>query len=320
MSSTPTYLSRSLATPPCKSTTVTTSSKLLPSILLPNHSIESNTPNSNNYDNRTQQVLTQPIDNIPFGDLYHSPKATSNLRLFLQNINGLRSYQSWQPWKQAGQALHENEVDIFGVTKTNIAWNITHQATARQIIQQQYKSAIISTSSSIDKSRTDYQPGVTATFVTNKWTGRHTSIIRDTSGMGRWSGTKLRQNDNKHLNILTVYRPTIGDGINTCYQQHFPIMRNQGVSKPDPRKQLLTDLAKEITAWNNEGDTTIVMIDANESIHTSTSPLPSFLANTKLPHFFNYHNTTQQPTYWEPNASILYSDHLASYHMYVNPA
>jgi hypothetical protein len=83
--------------------------------------------------------------------------------------------------------------------------------------------------------------------------------------MGRWSGFRLKTNiNNQHLNIITVYRPPKTNGIDTCYQQQSEIMKSKGIINPDPRQQLLDDLTKLITIYNNQKDKTIIMIDANE--------------------------------------------------------
>jgi hypothetical protein len=114
-------------------------------------------------------------------------------------------------------------VDIFGTTETNINWNAKIRMEARTILQHKdnFNSAQIATSSNNETTLTNYQPGGTATLITNKWTGRIIKQINDTSGMGRWSGFQMQTNTQHHLNIITVYRPSVSQGIHTCYQQHI---------------------------------------------------------------------------------------------------
>jgi hypothetical protein len=100
--------------------------------------------------------------------------------------------------------------------------------------------------------------------------------------MGRWSGYQLKRNTNSNLNIITAYRPIITQGIHTSYQQQRSILLNKGVNNPDPRQQILDDLATLITEFNNNFDTTILMIDANEGLFTNHSKLTTFLAQTNL--------------------------------------
>jgi hypothetical protein len=229
-----------------------------------------------------QHTIPPPTENFPFGDLLSSTKPAGAIRLFFQNVNGIRSYNSWAPWANACNSLNDLQVDIFGIAETNLKWNTRLQETARSICQRHYHSALLSVSSSTDPTRTEYQPGGTATIITNKWTGRSTTSIHDHSGLGRWSGFKLRRNNNKHLNILTIYQPTISTGFQTCYQQHTNILRNKGITSPNPRKQLLSDLTHTINLMNTEGDFTIIMMDANEGLHERGSSLPIFLARNNL--------------------------------------
>jgi hypothetical protein len=173
--------------------------------------------------------------------------------------------------------------DLFGTTETNINWNNILRDEARSQCHQHYKTVIISTYSRIEPTKTSYQPGGTATVITDKWTGRSTKQIKDTSGLGRWSGFQLqRNNPNEYFNIITAYRPTILNGIHTCYQQQTSILKQKGTQNPDPRQQILNDLAQIIQNYNNNIDITIVLIDANESLFQNNSKISLFLAETGL--------------------------------------
>jgi hypothetical protein len=60
------------------------------------------------------------------------------------------------------------------------------------------------------------------------------------------------------------------------------ILKNKGVKTPEPRQQLLDDLTTIIQLYNRNNDSTIVMMDANESLYHNNSKLPNFLAATNL--------------------------------------
>jgi hypothetical protein len=204
-----------------------------------------------------QQVIANIKDNYPFGNILENNKPNNHIRLYFKNINGAKNYNSWEIWEHACYTLKSYSVDIFGVSETNIKWNAKLRSEARAKCQKQdiYNKVLIDTSSSIDQTINNYQPGGTATLITNKWTGRATQPINDTSGMGRWSGYKLQTNTNTYLNVITVYRPTISKGLSTCYQQHISIMKRQGQHNPNPRQQLLDDLTNLIIEFNNNNDT-----------------------------------------------------------------
>jgi hypothetical protein len=170
-----------------------------------------------------QTVITSKKDNNPFGNIMDNNKPEGTIRLYLKNINGIKSYNTWSNWNTACKELIHMGIDIFGVTETNLKWNTKNVMEARNILQYKdnFYSAQISTSSHHEPTLTNYQPGGTATTITNKWTGRIKRQIHDSSGMGRWSGFQLQTNTDIQLNILTVYRPTISQGIHTCYQQQM---------------------------------------------------------------------------------------------------
>jgi hypothetical protein len=81
---------------------------------------------------------------------------------------------------------------------------------------------------------------------------------------------------------LTVYRPTIPQGIHTCYQQQMNAIKNKGIINPNPRQQLLDNLITEINKFNNANKKTFITIDANEGLFTRNSNLWLFLAQTDM--------------------------------------
>ena len=137
-----------------------------------------------NDDDETQPVLTQQRDNLPFGDPLTTNKPRDTIRLFLKNINGIKNYNSWAAFDNACEYLHSLNVDIIGITETNINWNEKIRSDTRQKLQKHYQTALISTSSSTDPTKSYYQPGGTTTIITNQYTGRTVKPIIDLTGMG----------------------------------------------------------------------------------------------------------------------------------------
>jgi hypothetical protein len=161
--------------------------------------------NETNDSDLLQTVITPQTDNYPFGDLMNK-KQNSTVRIYYKNINGVSTYNSWNTWDQACKTTNELSIDIVGYTETNINWNEKNRSHARNIYQKYNKAININTSSSIETTKTTYQPGGTATVLTGNITGRSTGQIIDQSGMGRWSGFRLKTNiNNQHLNVITVY-------------------------------------------------------------------------------------------------------------------
>jgi hypothetical protein len=216
----------------------------------------------------TQQSITTTKNNYPFGDLLSQAKEKGCLRLYFQNVNGLYKFKKWDSLKQTCKRLHELSVDIIGFAETNVKWDIRKQNTVRTIIQRHYKSVNLCCSGNSEPSYTDYQPGGTLKAVTNKYTGKTITPIHDDTGMGRWSGFTLSTTFGTNIHIITAYQAVKSEGIHSTYQQQASRLRELGGSCLDPRKTFIQDLQKTITKWNEKGDNTIVMIDANDSLFT----------------------------------------------------
>jgi hypothetical protein len=237
-----------------------------------------------NYDTLTQQEIQQNNagkDNYPFGDILQK-KEKNTIRLFFRNINGIFKANSWTPLHTSCQQLITAEVDIVGFAETNIKWDIRRHNQTSQAFKRVYKQCTISTASGSKTCVLAYQPGGTVTVATGKYTGRITKNIKDTNSMGRWTGLRFATNYDHFINVVTVYQSVKADGIHTSYRQQMHALHIQVSQSTNPRKSLLTDLANEIIQWNANGDTTIIMMDANDSLFNKDSLLPTFLSKTAL--------------------------------------
>ena len=102
---------------------------------------------------------------------------------------------------------------------------------------------------------------------TGKWTTRSTGkAIADPSGLGRWSGLTYLGKQNKRLTVLTAYRsprqqPSAGFGF---YDQQYALLLSKGISKPNVRRQFITDLTKFINDLQSAGHEILLSLDANE--------------------------------------------------------
>jgi hypothetical protein len=181
------------------------------------HTIQKD-PNNTNDSDFLQPVITPPVDNYPFGDLINK-KANSTVPIYYKNINGANTYNSWNTWDQAFKTTNELEIDIVGYTETNINWNEKNRSYARSICHKHNKAINIHTSSSIEATKTTYQPGGTATILTGNITGRSTGQINDKSGMGRWSGFRLK---NKHKQPTSKHNNRISATKNKWYSHMLP--------------------------------------------------------------------------------------------------
>jgi hypothetical protein len=109
-------------------------------------------------------------------------------------------------------------------------------------LRKHFKHAIMTTSTTTIKFDEDDKPGGTFTVITNNWTGRSLESIDDTTGLGRWSGTKIRGHW-FNVAVITAYRVTQSAieqaGPTTAYAQQWAVSRQNGIERPEPRKQFI---------------------------------------------------------------------------------
>ena len=60
--------------------------------------------------------------NEPWGDNIER-KSFHSIRLYFQNVHGLKPSANWYKWCDALSALHKHRVDIIGFAETNVNWN-----------------------------------------------------------------------------------------------------------------------------------------------------------------------------------------------------
>jgi hypothetical protein len=231
--------------------------------------------------NTIQTKIASTDSNMPADDCLTAHKSTNSVRLYFQNINGVNK-NNWTDWEHAAIQLQCQAIDIFGCAETNYAWTEASRKLAQHKICKTKQQAQLSVASSNDTGTSNYQPGGVASCITGKLTGRIIEQINDTSGLGRWAGHILIGKHNKHIAVITAYRPTKSTGHNTNYQQQWRILRNRDNNDPEPRSKMLKDLTETIRHWTAQQMEVILIWDANESIQHHRSQLHQFMAQTNL--------------------------------------
>ena len=90
--------------------------------------------------------------------------------------------------------------------------------------------------------------GGTIIQVSHKWTGYQ--LRGSSSRHGSWSRITIGGKGNKKFSIFSAYR--VGNngiesaGSETIWMQEYNSQLQIGISDPDPRKQILTDLSEQI--------------------------------------------------------------------------
>jgi hypothetical protein len=183
------------------------------------HSDDSITvPNTNATDNSSEedtpeQGVRQPLamnttnlrTNIVFGNDMELPKDTNTTWLIALNVNGVRRGDNYQDVLEMAQAVKTHQVHWASFGETNTDWESAAKNKLYKKFNRIFHQVKLSTSRSTIKYKTLYQPGGTATIVTNNYTGRVTGTGSDT-GLGRWSYLKILGSKGRTIILATVYQ------------------------------------------------------------------------------------------------------------------
>jgi hypothetical protein len=224
---------------------------------------------------RDKDSKTWPLNKI-------NPKQI--LRVYHQNIRGAKPYRSWKRWTEGIKWLSDNGVGIAALTETNVNWNNKNKEEATIQARRVTNKVQVHTTSIKTEIKTDYLPGGTACLLMQNWTGRSMEKIEDDSGLGRWSGYKLRAKGNRTIIVLSDYRPTRSSdmGDTTCYSQQWRIMRETHGKNIEPRTKYIKDLKEKVKEWEQQGFEIIIAIDANEAMDNKNSQIKQLIDETTL--------------------------------------
>jgi hypothetical protein len=124
------------------------------------------------------------------------------------------------------------------------------------------------------------------TAVLGKWAGRATAEGAD-AGMGRWSEVRIIGKDKRAVWAITAYRVCGSQtletaGAKTAFRQQHRFRYRAGIEHPNPRKQMLHDLATCIGEMKQAGEEVILMMDSNESLDDSQGELTKWVRRLEL--------------------------------------
>jgi hypothetical protein len=111
---------------------------------------------------------------VVFGHDMKLPKPENTTQLVSMNVNGIQRGDDYQDITEMAHALKTSSVDLAALGETNINWESAAWGKLYEKFQRVYHHVRLSTSSSAIKYNTIYQPGGTATIVTDNYTGRVT--------------------------------------------------------------------------------------------------------------------------------------------------
>jgi exonuclease III len=234
--------------------------------------------------NQIPLPTTSPINStyghLHFGDKLEN-KSSTTTRLYLQNINGCKLSHSTD-WEAALLFLQNHNIDVVGQTETRTKWDSKNYTKVKQKLNKHLKHNLLSTSHCTSIFTDGSHPGGTATIMLGKVVTSKIQDVRDTTGLGRWSGYSIQLPSNQLIYVITAYRPNADSkhGTNTTYQQQLRLLQSQGINNANPRQQILQDLTIMINNIHTQNNFVILMWDTNESLGGNT--LNFFQSKTKL--------------------------------------
>ena len=229
-------------------------------------------------------------------------KQHENIRIVLQNPNGISSEHNFFEYQLLLENMKSVDSDIVLLPETNLCWNrydVVMATTKHRKNTFRFSKQV--TSNSQRSYSNAYQPGGTASIVTNNVVGRFHSSITDES-LGRWSISNLILNNGKQLSIVCCYQ-VCNQNINTsgpktAWHQQWSILKEQGHVHPNPRKQFYQDLDKTLSRLTTQGNLIILAGDFNSTLGEDPTGIDRILIKYNLADPIHYHHGQYNcPTY-----------------------
>jgi hypothetical protein len=185
-----------------------------------------------------------------------------------QNVRGI-SKQRYK-CELIKETIGQLQMDGFGMVETQLNWNQHHvRDNFKRDLKCGYSQIALEFASCKEHTQHDRQPGGACMGSCSRLACRLVNSCSDLTGMGRWCHPHIHTNNGKHLTMITVYqvcqKSAHGTGVNTAFLQKFrKLMAQQRAVHP--RQQMQEDLKTFILESKKQGDSILLMWDANMSI------------------------------------------------------
>eukprot|EP00549_Striatella_unipunctata_P015450 CAMPEP_0118690060 /NCGR_PEP_ID=MMETSP0800-20121206/9859_1 /TAXON_ID=210618 ORGANISM="Striatella unipunctata, Strain CCMP2910" /NCGR_SAMPLE_ID=MMETSP0800 /ASSEMBLY_ACC=CAM_ASM_000638 /LENGTH=378 /DNA_ID=CAMNT_0006587575 /DNA_START=207 /DNA_END=1344 /DNA_ORIENTATION=- len=197
---------------------------------------------------------------------YLGPKDKNSLRLGFQNVNGFPATNYSEKNQATYDFLQTNEFDVFGAAKLNCHWKNMPQDHRLPIRTYKWFSAA-HTSTTYNHTETpasNWQIGGVRIWSIDQMVHRISGQGSDQAGLSRWTWVRYRGKNQTAIRFVSGYRASKSSkGVTTAYAQQRSTLLTRNDSRC-PRKAFLEDLYNEISKWQQEGDSLIIALDANE--------------------------------------------------------
>ena len=235
-------------------------------------------------DDEDQQIQQQEF----WGDELVEQKDENTIRIYFQNLNGIKWDKDGGNWPAICQAMAGIHADIFGFAEVNQnTAKLEVQQTLEHIASKYFDHKRIVMGTSNRQVRKTYKPGGTLmTTVMNT-----VSLIQETTRdrMGRWVATRYQGINQQRLTIIMAYQvcQSARTGNNTAVNQQMNMILEEAViqgitTRRNPREAFVEDLTRFIQDRQGAGDLILLMGDFNEPVTAMTSGMTQLLGNCNL--------------------------------------
>ena len=189
--------------------------------------------------------------------------------MVFQNINGFPTSSRHPKNNQIRLAWEELDIDILGVSETNMLWpNLPFANRLQELLFGCLERLHINFAfNSKERAKERYQSGGTALFARNKLASQALFSGRDPQGLGRWVWTWFQGKHNIILRVCFAYWPCRSAGPTSAYQQHCRALLEEDIDTC-PRTSFFVDLKQEVEIWIQDGDQVVLMLDVNADIRS----------------------------------------------------
>jgi hypothetical protein len=217
--------------------------------------------------------------------------------LYFINLNGINLSKNGVQFKDICAEIQQANINIFAAAEHNLD---TNKFDVRQILQRTAQQALphhfLQTATSSIPADKFYKPGGTLILAQGDIVGRIKD--RGSDPMGRWSWLKFIGREKRIITMISAYqvcsKPTYATGT-TAYHQQESLLRQKGISKPNPRKYFHRDLTEFIRISKTRNKLIILVGDFNEPITERSSMARIAAKHNLVDILFQRHHEHPEP-------------------------
>ena len=240
---------------------------------LPKHHVTKNSIARHHHlthnNNTTQLTLAGTVvehdDLKEYGHPYNSTLSTANtFRIHSQNIQNIPVEAYKLKSQSIAKELKKKLADAYMWQEVGLCWSkVSKNDTWKSRTQRLHLHSNFAYNNTDINNSVPYQPGGVGVILTNTLSPRVIGKGKDSTGLGRWTWTRLRGKE-RAVTMLSAYRPCKPStaGIQTVYEQHARVLP----LTQEPRSQFLLDLRKSIGQIQANGDVIFFGMDVNDPI------------------------------------------------------